>query len=278
MSPAQNIVEVSEATFETEVIAYSRQVPVVVDFWAPWCGPCRMLGPILERLAGEAQGAFRLAKVNVDDNPGLAMRYGVQGIPAVKAFRDGRVVGEFVGAQPETAVRQFLRRIVPNEAARAQAEAERLLAAHRWAEAEAAYRRALSQDAHQASLALGLVKALLAQGKGQEAEQLLSSFSDGAEWAVAETLRPLARLLAEVQAGGNGTGAGELDALLHRGAQLIAQGDFPAAMEAFLEVLRRDKRYRQGQVRLAMLALFEILGESDPLTPLYRNKLASVLF
>ena len=131
-----SIIDVSEATFEYEVIAHSNQVPVVVDFWAPWCGPCRTLGPMLERLAREANGAFRLAKVNVDENPRLATRFGVQGIPAVKAFKVGQEVAQFVGAQPESMVQRFVRELAPRVADRALVEARGFLVARHWPEAK----------------------------------------------------------------------------------------------------------------------------------------------
>jgi putative thioredoxin len=272
------IINVSQASFEAEVIERSAQQPVVVDFWAPWCGPCRTLGPTLERLAAEANGAFRLAKLNVDDDPEIAVRYGVQGIPAVKAFRDGRVVAEFVGAQAEPAVRDFLKRVAPDEADQILARTGAMLAAHRWPEAEAGYRQIVAANPGSGPAALGLLKALLAQGKGAEAERALEQFPNGRESGDAERLRPLVRYLIEAQRGPDCPDEENLDAQYCRAGKRIASGDLQGAMDEILAVLRRDKRFRQGEPRTVMLGIFELLGNEDPVTREYRNKLASVLF
>lgn len=270
------ILDVSEATFEFEVVNHSMEAPVVVDFWAPWCGPCRVLGPTLERLAREANGAFRLARVNVDENPALAARYGIQGIPAVKAFKGGRVVAQFVGAQPEAMVRRFVRELAPREADRALSEATSLLVVRHWAEAEQAARRALEDDPESSAAALALVKALIAQGKGSPAVDLLDRFPAGNEVVMAERLRPLAALLKVAEEGGESEN--ELGAEYLQAARLIARGNLAAALDGLLDVLRRDKRYRAGEAKMVFLAILELMGDEDPVTREYRDELASVLF
>jgi putative thioredoxin len=275
---SENIYDVSEATFEQDVIMRSHEVPVLVDFWAEWCGPCRILGPILERLAIEAGGEFELAKLNVDDNAGLAVRYGVQGIPAVKAFRNGEVVSEFVGAQPEARVRRFVDNLVPSQAEQDVAEAKSLLATRHYAEAEAAFRQVLDEEDGNPAAALGLVQSLLMQGKGEDASQILKDFPAGSEWAVAERLKPLASLLVEAHDSQADEHEDPLEAQLHQAANLVRRGNLPAAMDGLLGVLRSDKRYRQGLPKDALLALFALLGDGDPLTRQYRDELASVLF
>jgi len=273
------MLDVNEANFEQEVLLRSHEVPVVVDFWAEWCGPCKVLGPILERLAIEGGGRFILAKINVDQNPGLAMRFGVQGIPAVKAFKQGKVEAEFVGSQPEPVVRRFIQRLVPSPAEQAAQAANSLLVTHHWKEAEEAFREALAEDGRNAVAALGLMKSLLMQGRGGEALALLEDFPPGSEWAIAEQLRPLAELLAAVE--NNGPGYDEQDPLaaeLYQAGRLIVRGNLPAAMDGLLDILRQDKRYRDGLPRKILLAIFSILGDEDTLTRQYREELASVLF
>jgi putative thioredoxin len=272
------IVEVSEATFATDVLAQSNQVPVVVDFWAPWCSPCHTLGPLLERLTAEARGAFILAKLNVDDSPQLSASYAVQGIPAVKAFREGKVVDEFVGAQPEARVREFLKKVAPTTADRKLTEAHSLLATRHWAEAEAAFRAVLADQPDHAAAALGRLKSLLALGHGCEADDLVAVFPRGDATPAAEKLAPLGRLLCEVEGADAPLAENDLEALYFQSARLLARGQFEAGMDGLLDVLRQNKRYRKGEPRQVMVALFELLGDDDPATRDYRNELASVLF
>ncbi len=279
MSLGPNVIDVNEATFEQDVLLQSHEVPVVVDFWAPWCGPCKTLGPILERFALEAGGSFVLAKLNVDDNPGISVRYGVQGIPAVKAFINGQVAHEFVGAQPESMVRRFLDQIVPDEIEQALKEARSYLMTHRWEQAEEAFRDILAEQDANASAALGLLESLIMQGRGEEAKQLIAEFPAGTEYARAESYRPLADLLAEVEQ--NGPGYDEEDPLsaeLYQAGRLIGRGNIPAAMDGLIDILRQDKHYRDGLPRKVLLGLFGILGDDDTLTQQYREELASVLF
>src|SRR5512138_751486 len=160
MMSSNFIVDVTEHDFEYEVLSYSQNVPVVVEFWATWCQPCKTLGPMLERLTEEAEGVFRLARVDVDSSPNLALRYGVRSIPTVKAISQGQVIGEFAGLQPEARIRDFLAKLAPpTESALAKEKADSLLAEHRWAEAEAIYRDLEEHTQNQAPVLLGLVKA-----------------------------------------------------------------------------------------------------------------------
>lgn len=278
MTLSEYILDVNEATFETQVVLKSFEVPVVVDFWAPWCGPCRVLSPILERIAIEAGGDFVLAKVDVDENPNLSIRYGVHGIPAVKAFRNGELAAQFHGAQPERTVRKFIEQLTPSEAEQAVEQAHSLLATRHYPEAEAAYREVFEQDETNSEAALGLVESLLIQGKGSEALSILQNFPPGTAWVKAEGYLPLASLLNEVETAAPNLDLSPLDASLYQAGRLIGRGNLPAAMDGLLDVLRQEKSYRGGLPKRVLLALFSLLGDPDPLTRKYRDELASVLF
>jgi len=272
------ILNVNELDFEYEVIAYSKNTPVVVDFWATWCRPCKTLGPILEKLAIEGQGHFRLAKVNVDENPNLAIRFSIRSIPTVKAFIDGQVVDEFMGAQPEPRIREFIGKLVPPSPLKlAQEKAQSLLSLHKWTEAEKIFRELLEQSPDDPALILGLIKSLLAQGQNKEANYLLNSFPPSPQYAMAEKLRPLSKALVEFEYNQLSTDT-DLDAMFRNSVRLAKLGNFPAALDGLLEILRVNKKYRNDTARLVFLSILEILGDEDPLTRQYRSELASVLF
>jgi putative thioredoxin len=285
METTSFVIEVNEEDFQTEVIERSRQTPVVVDFWAPWCGPCRVLSPVLEGLAQENGGRFILAKINVDENPSLAAKYGVQGIPLVKAFKDGRAADEFVGAQPQPAVRQFIQRLLPSEADQKVAQGRTLLEVGKHKEAEEAFRAVLAGQADHGGAWLGLARALAPQGQDQAALDALSHVPlgtpDGNE---ALRLRQEMKLRTEA---GNADEAGlrariaeaptDLEARYKLASLLAVERCYEESLEQYLEIVRRSRSFNNGAARDGMLHLFDVLGD-DPLVRTYRNRLASALF
>jgi putative thioredoxin len=281
MSDVANIIEVTEATFQQDVIQKSYETPVVVDFWAAWCGPCRMLGPILERLAAEPNSGFVLAKVDVDSNQNLSVQFGVQGIPAVKAFKDGQVVNEFVGAQPEPRVRDFLRQVAPNESELSLDMANKLLADRKWAMAEERFSQLISANGPSPQARLGLAKALLGQGQASRAKTHLEDLLDvPAQMNSAEMLLPLVEFLTLVEGrdSDNNLELTPIEAQYRQSARLLGQGKPAPALEGLLEVLRHNKDYKKGKAKAVLLSIFEFLGNNDPLTNAYRREMASILF
>jgi putative thioredoxin len=273
----ENIIDVTEETFIEEVLERSEELPVIVDFWAPWCGPCRMLSPILERLAADPSLNFVLAKVNVDNNPNLSMQYRVQSIPAVLAFVDGDVADDFIGVQPEPKIRQFIQKLIPTELDEALSDAESLLGTRHWAKAEQMLRDLILEYPSRADVTLNLAKALLAQGEGCEARDFLQIIKDGTELVEAEKLLPLANYLCLIAEDlTEDEDLSELEIQYRQGVRLISRGNLAAAMDGLLDVLRQDKRY--GEARQVMVAMFALLGDDDDLTQTYRAELASVLF
>ena len=245
--------DVTTAAFEREVIEASRALPVVVDFWAPWCGPCRALGPILEKVAGEFAGRVKLVKVNSDDNPELAAQFAVRSIPYVLAFKGGRPVAQFLGAQPEGAVRGFVQKLLPSASEEALARAEAFFAASRFDEAErelAAVRPDPDWDARVEALKQGIAYARGGKqgpGEGELRQRLAANAADH------EARLALAGLYA-------------------------ARRRYREAMDELLEIVRRAKNWRDGEARRQLLAIFNLAAGDAELVAEYRRKLAAALY
>lgn len=283
--------DVSVADFDEKVLAASRQVPVVVDFWAPWCQPCRILKPILEKLAAEFGGKFILAKVNSDENQELSMRYGVRGIPAVKAFVGGEVVDEFTGAQPEAQVREFVANLIPSPAEPIQREA---MAAYQAGDVEGARKlmaQAINTDPANDTAYLDFVELCLATKSEEamtEARQVLDIVADRAR-----DQDRVASLQARLQLASAGGGAdidtlrakldqdaNDHDTRLQLANALALRQDYRGALENLLDIVRRDRKWNDEAGRKGMLNLFTMLGtqpQFDDLVREFRVQLARTL-
>jgi putative thioredoxin len=245
------IFDADDTTFRQSVLERSGEVPVVVDFWAAWCGPCRQLTPALEAAARARDGRVDLAKVDVDRNPILSQTYRIQGIPAVKAFRDGKVVSEFTGAAPPAQVERFFDALVPSEA-------DELAAA----DDEASLRRALELDPHQAEAAGKLARLLLARGDTDEALATLEPFPHD---FLAAGLAARARLSQ------NGQGLDDAFAAWDR-------GDHAAALEGLQAGFAAAEGPDRDAIRQAMVAIFTELGPNDPLAREHRRRLSATIY
>jgi putative thioredoxin len=245
--------DVSTATFEREVLEASKTVPVVVDFWAPWCGPCKALTPIIEKVVAEFKGRVKLVKVNSDDNAELSQAFGIRSIPNVIAFKDGRPAAQFVGAQPEAQVREFITKLLPSQT-------------------EAALKNA---------------EALLASGDIDNAERQLDVIKP--DPSIAARIEAVRQGIAFARAGDQGPAEGELRAKLdadpadHETRLALAgvyagQRRYQEAMDQLLEILKRAKTWREGEARKQLINLFTLAASQPALVSEYRRKLTSAMF
>jgi putative thioredoxin len=279
---SEHALDVGLADFQQHVLDESKHRPVLVDFWAPWCGPCKSLKPVLEKLAAEYGGKFLLAKVNSDDNQELAARYGVRGIPSVKAFVDGEPVDEFSGALPESEVRAFLDRLVPGPAEELRAQAAELRLAGDLSGALQTLADASKIDPAHVGVRLDAAEIMLDLNEADETRRLIAGVADDADPRVPQLKARLqfmgaagedeAALAARVAADEN-----DLEARLKLSQLLVAAGQYEAGMDQLLEIVRRDRSFEDDIGRKTLLSVFDLLGGGE-LVSRYRRKLSSLLY
>jgi len=275
------MIEVNDSNFYAEVIERSREIPVLADFWAPWCQPCLMLGPVLEKIEKEFKDKFVLAKINVQDNQKIAAHYGVQSIPLVKFFKSGNPVDEFVGALPEIKVREFLRQVIPNEADIIMNKADKYYRDGKFSEAVKEYGKVLEKEPDNENVKLRLGRIYCEQDNFMEAKDILSSLSHNEE-----AVRLLNIIYFEEKP------KADLDQLenklkenpenpdvrITRGNYYAKEKNYSKAMDEFLEAVKTDRKYNDEEARKSILKIFSILGNSDPVVSEYRKKLSDILF
>jgi len=280
-------IDVDTTNFEQQVLEESKTVPVVVDFWAPWCAPCKVLKPILEKLAAEYGGRFKLAKVNSDENQDLAAAFGVRSIPDVMAFRDGKPVSHFLGAQPESQVRAFIDGILPKPSQTEQAHATALRAAGDREGAVNALRGALAIDPANDPARLDLAELLLELGQADAAETLLGEVRPNIDWDARVEALQAAVSFARMRASGTSEAAlrdklaeDPADhatrfalAELHAGAKRYRE-----ALDELIEIVRRDKDWNDGAARKQVLNIFNLAEKDAALVAEYRRTFASALY
>ncbi|MDA8619604.1 thioredoxin [Luminiphilus sp.] len=286
MNAANYIVDIDESNAQTLLIEESQKRPVIVDFWADWCAPCKQLMPILEKLAAEYQGAFLLAKVNADEQQMLAQQLGVRSLPTVMVIKDGQPVDGFSGAQPESAVRDMLDKHVPSPQADSLVEAEQLLAEGDIPGALALFRGAWEDSGQKPEFTMAYAGALITAGRLDEAEALLSDIK-----MVDQDAR-FQQLMAQIELQRQAARSPEIEALeadlasdeqnhevrVKLAVQISSHGRYREALEHLLVVLRADRDWGNGEAKRVYLDMIATIGKGDPLAAEYQRKLFSLLY
>jgi putative thioredoxin len=286
------IIDSTTATFMADVVDASHDTPIIVDFWAPWCGPCKTLGPILEKLVREAKGAVRLVKIDVDKNQELAMQLQVSSIPAVYAFKDGRPVDRFVGALPESQIKAWVRKLMGSSgAAAALAEAldqaRTALDAGDLPLAGNIYSQILQVEPNNPAALAGMGRLFIAKGDRAKAKEILAQIPE--ELATHADIAALRTLLDLTEGQGSIRPVTELEAALAANPKdhaarfdlamaKFSSGDREGSMDELLDIIRRDRAWNEEAARKQLLKMFEAFGATDPLVASARRRLSSILF
>jgi len=269
---------VTESDFEYEVLAYSQNTPVLVDFWAEWCKPCKLLSPILKKIADESDGAFRLAKVDADSNPNLVLKYGVRSIPTVLAFSQGSQVSDFVGLQPEPRIREFISQILPPSPAGLMVQkGNSLLDTGDLEGSREAFEEAVRITPDHPGALLGLIKVNLREGNAPAGRTILRYFPACREYNEAERMLPLMKAMQDATSETlpNDT---DLDMAFQTAMRLATRGNILASLDGMMDILRTDKHYKRERGKEVTIGLLDLLDQESELVRQYRKEMTAILF
>ncbi|HQH74551.1 MAG TPA: tetratricopeptide repeat protein [bacterium] len=281
------VYDVTAENFEALVLQAPPDTVVLVDFWAPWCAPCRQLTPALENIAVSYKGRVRVAKINVDENPDLSEAFGIQGIPAVKIFRDGTMISQFTGAVPEPEIRRLLTRLVPSEPDDGLEQGRAYMRAGDLEKAGRYFQKILENDPTHTTARIELARVALLQGDLETARREAGAVEAGTpDYEEAQKILHRLEFLAECQGFGDLTelqrrvqaDEADLDARYRLALCLAAGEEYPQALAELITVLKKNKNYKEGAAKNAMLKIFTLVGPRSPLANEYREKLSWILF